>query len=70
MPLPKLPSSRTSGTTGTLPSDTCLGFRAPATEDPDLGIVLNEFDIKIERIATAQNGQVTHEADLDKNSYS
>lgn len=42
-------------------------FRSPVRQDPDLRAVRNEFDIEIERIAMAQNGQVTHEADLDMN---
>lgn len=70
-PLPRVPSSRTAST---LPSgawpDACAGFRTLATEGPDLGAVLNEFDIEIERIAMTQNGQVMHEADLYIHSHS
>jgi hypothetical protein len=39
-------------------------FRASASEDHDLRAVCNEFDIELERIVRAQNGQVTQEADL------
>jgi hypothetical protein len=34
-------------------------------EDPNLGGVLNDFDIEIERIAIAQNSQVAHKTDLE-----
>jgi flagellar basal body rod protein FlgB len=64
-PLPRLPSSRTECTLlSNAWQDACAGFRTPATEDPDLGGDLNEFDLEIERIAMVQNSQVTHEADL------
>lgn len=62
----RLPSP---GRTITLASDArpdvSPGFLAPVREDPELRSVLNEFDIEIERIAMAQNGQVAHESDLD-----
>jgi hypothetical protein len=68
---PRPPSPRTTITLASdARPDSSPRFRASVREDPYLGAVLNEFDIEIERMAMAQNGQVTHKADMDMHSHS
>lgn len=65
-PPPRPPSPRTVITLASdAKPDVSLRFRAPVREDPNLGGVLNDFDIEIERIAIAQNSQVAHKTDLE-----
>ncbi|KAE8381367.1 hypothetical protein BDV26DRAFT_255806 [Aspergillus bertholletiae] len=62
---PRAPSLRTTITLASdARPDASPRFRAPAREDSGLRAVCNEFDIELERIARAQNGQVTRESDL------
>ncbi|OKP13727.1 hypothetical protein PENSUB_570 [Penicillium subrubescens] len=62
---PRAPSPRTTITLASdARPDVSPRFRAPAREGHDLRAVCNEFDIELDRIVTAQNGQVTREADL------